>query len=158
MANTFSNLSQVFATESGPVFTLFVGEAFNLTFSLVDEAATPISLVGQTISISGGWYMATIGDSSIEDEAEAIPGSPIVNLTFTPAADQSANPGKGVVRIPPDLYDDSETWADVIAINETRRPFLACYVTRNVGTGTEIRKAVFGISFRRGSPTAGPAV
>ena len=158
MAVTFSNLSQVFPTASGPVFTLFTGEAFNLTFSLVDESATPISLVGQSISISGGWYLATVGDSSIEDEAEAIPGSPLVTLAFTPAADQTANPGKGVVRIPDDLYDDSETWADEIEINATRRPFLACYLTRNVGTGTEIRKAVFGISFRRGSPTAGPAV
>ena len=158
MATTFSNISQVFPTERGPVFALFTGEAFNLSFRLVDEADTPISLTGQAISITGDWYMATVGDAAIEDQATKIPGSPVTTLTFTPNSDQTANPGWASVRIPSDLYDDSETWASEIEINETRRPFLACYVTRNVGSGSEIRKSVFGISFRRGSPSVGPAV
>ena len=157
MATTFSNISQVFPTERGPVLTLFTGEAFNLGFRLVDEADTPISLAGQTFTISGDWYLATVGDTSIEDQAVKIPGSPVTVITFTPNADQTANPGWGTVRIPADLYDESQGWASEIVINETRRPFLACYVTRNIGGGSEIRKSVFGISFRRGSPTAAAA-
>ena len=157
MATIFSNLSQVFPTERGPVLSLFAGEAFNLSFRLVDDSDTPISLTGQVISISGDWYMATVGDASIEDVATKIPGSPVETLTFTPNADQTVNVGWGSVRIPSDLYDDSATWAEEIVLNQTRRPFLACYMTRNVGSGSEIRKAAFGLSFRRGTPTVGPA-
>ena len=158
MATTFSNISQVFPTERGPVFTLFTGEAFNLGLRLFDAADNPVSLDGMVFSISGDWYLATVGDSSIEDQAVKIPGSPVTVLAFTANADQTANPGWGTVRVPADLYDESQDWAAEIVINETRRPFLACYLRRNVGGGAEIRKSAFGISFRRGSPTPGPAV
>ena len=157
MAVKFNNLSQVIPNQKAPVKVVLQGYASNWQFQLEDSNMDAITLAGTTITIEGTWYLATLavtgeGEGNITDGSmEKIAGKTKVSLTsnFTPDADQTSNPGRGVLRIPGDL------WEDEIAVNADSIPLLLCYLNRSVSSGQEVRISRFGIAFRSGKATDG---